>query len=124
MKILHTSDWHVGKLLRGLPRLDEHRAVLGEIADLAVRECVDCVLVTGDLREDRSVLVEAGHAAELLADVPIGGVQDSDGAHGAAHLRIGRSGKRSNGSSASGALVPSVARAPWIAVRSSPSSTS
>ena len=33
MKILHTSDWHVGKTLRGASRLDEHRAVLAEIAD-------------------------------------------------------------------------------------------
>ncbi len=51
MKILHTSDWHVGKLLRGISRLDEHRAVLAEIAELAATEQVDCVLVTGDLFE-------------------------------------------------------------------------
>ena len=29
VKVLHTSDWHVGKLLRGASRIDEHRAVLG-----------------------------------------------------------------------------------------------
>jgi exonuclease SbcD len=51
MRILHTSDWHVGKLLRGRSRLDEHRAVLGEIADVAAREHVDVVLVVGDLFE-------------------------------------------------------------------------
>jgi exonuclease SbcD len=51
MKLLHTSDWHVGKPLRGMSRLDEHRAVLGEIADLAAEEQVDLVLVTGDLFE-------------------------------------------------------------------------
>ena len=30
MKLLHTSDWHVGKTLRGNSRVDEHRAVLAE----------------------------------------------------------------------------------------------
>jgi exonuclease SbcD len=51
VKILHTSDWHVGKQLRGMSRLDEHRAVLAEIAGIARAEQVDIVLVTGDLFE-------------------------------------------------------------------------
>ncbi len=59
MKILHTSDWHVGKLLRGISRLDEHRAVLAEIAELAAGEEVDCVLVTGDLFESAAPLPDA-----------------------------------------------------------------
>ncbi len=32
MKFLHTSDWHMGKVLKGHNRLDEQRAVLSEIA--------------------------------------------------------------------------------------------
>lgn len=51
MKLLHTSDWHVGKVLKGVPRLDEQRAVLGGIVDLARREAVDLVVVAGDLYE-------------------------------------------------------------------------
>ena len=51
MKLLHTSDWHVGKILKGVPRLDEQRAVLGGIVDLARRETVDLVVVAGDLYE-------------------------------------------------------------------------
>jgi DNA repair protein SbcD/Mre11 len=35
MRILHTSDWHVGRTIRGRSRADEHRAVLAEIAGLA-----------------------------------------------------------------------------------------
>ena len=27
MKLLHTSDWHVGKTLKGRSRLDEQKAV-------------------------------------------------------------------------------------------------
>jgi len=59
VRILHTSDWHVGKLLRGISRLDEHRAVLAEIVDLARAEPVDCVLVTGDLFDSAAPLPEA-----------------------------------------------------------------
>jgi exonuclease SbcD len=59
VRILHTSDWHVGKLLRGQSRLDEHRAVLTEIAEVAAREKVDLVLVVGDLFESSAPTPEA-----------------------------------------------------------------
>lgn len=49
MKLLHTSDWHVGKAIRGSSRAEEHRAVLGEIATIAEEEQVDLVIVAGDL---------------------------------------------------------------------------
>ena len=49
MKLLHTSDWHVGKAIRGASRADEHRAVLDEIAAIAAAEDVDLVVVAGDL---------------------------------------------------------------------------
>ena len=49
MKILHTSDWHVGKTLARRSRLDEAREVLTEIVDIAEREAVDAVLVCGDV---------------------------------------------------------------------------
>lgn len=51
MRLLHTSDWHVGKLIRGRSRADEHRDVLAEIAQIAGDEAVDLVLVAGDLFE-------------------------------------------------------------------------
>lgn len=51
MRLLHTSDWHVGKLMRGASRADEHRAVLAEMATVAADESVDLVLVAGDLFE-------------------------------------------------------------------------
>jgi DNA repair protein SbcD/Mre11 len=49
MRVLHTSDWHVGKALRGRSRSAEHEAVLAEIADVATRDAVDLVIVAGDL---------------------------------------------------------------------------
>ena len=59
MRILHTSDWHVGKTIRGLSRLDEHRRVLGEIASVARDRGVDLVLVAGDLYESAAPSAEA-----------------------------------------------------------------
>ena len=53
MKFLHTSDWHVGRTIRNRSRLDEHKAVFGEIVDIARREQVDAVLVTGDVFHER-----------------------------------------------------------------------
>jgi DNA repair protein SbcD/Mre11 len=49
MRFLHTSDWHVGRTLRGHSRLEEQEAVLTEIVDIAIREKIDCLLLTGDL---------------------------------------------------------------------------
>ena len=48
MKILHTSDWHVGRTIRGRSRAVEHEEVLAEIVTLAGEHDVDLVLVAGD----------------------------------------------------------------------------
>ncbi|GAB1452417.1 exonuclease SbcCD subunit D [Draconibacterium sp.] len=49
MKILHTSDWHLGKRLENFSRMEEQQAVLTEICEIADSEKVDAVLVAGDL---------------------------------------------------------------------------
>jgi exonuclease SbcD len=49
VKILHTSDWHVGKVLKGQSRVDEQIAVLADIVKVAEAEKPDLVLVAGDL---------------------------------------------------------------------------
>ncbi len=49
MKILHTSDWHLGKRLDDFQRFEEQKAVMNEICEIADREQVDAVLVAGDL---------------------------------------------------------------------------
>jgi exonuclease SbcD len=59
MKLLHTSDWHVGKTIRGISRADEHRAVLKEIAGIAEREEVDLIVVAGDLFETAAPTAES-----------------------------------------------------------------
>lgn len=54
MRLLHTSDWHVGRTFHGRDLLAEQEAVLGGLADLVSDEKVDVVLVSGDLF-DRAV---------------------------------------------------------------------
>jgi exonuclease SbcD len=49
VKILHTSDWHLGKRLDRFDRLDEQREAMEEICQIADEEQVDVVLVAGDL---------------------------------------------------------------------------
>ncbi len=49
MKILHTSDWHLGKKLEKISRLPEQELVLKEICEIADKEDVDAVVIAGDL---------------------------------------------------------------------------
>jgi DNA repair protein SbcD/Mre11 len=49
MRILHTSDWHVGRKLGRHDRTQEMRAALEEIATIADERAVDLVLVSGDV---------------------------------------------------------------------------
>jgi exonuclease SbcD len=49
MRILHTSDWHVGKVLKGRNRHDEHIRVLAQVVEIAQAERPDLVIVAGDL---------------------------------------------------------------------------
>ena len=85
MRFLHTSDWHVGRTLRGRSRLEEHEAIRTEVLDIAVRERTDCVLLTGDLFDSQVPSPDSERLvynlfAELLARgiaaVVIGGNHD------------------------------------------------
>ena len=49
MKIVHTSDWHAGRVWKNISRLDELEACLNHMADYMERESVDLLLVTGDV---------------------------------------------------------------------------
>lgn len=59
MRVLHTSDWHVGKRLGRHDRMDEHRAALAAVERLADEHEVDLVLVSGDLFDRPMPPVEA-----------------------------------------------------------------
>ncbi|HEX9774795.1 MAG TPA: exonuclease subunit SbcD [Actinomycetota bacterium] len=86
MRFLHTSDWHVGKTLRGRDRSDEHRAVLAEIAGIARDRAVDLVIVAGDLFDSAAPTPEAERIvyralldlAEVAPVLVVSGNHDND----------------------------------------------
>lgn len=49
MKILHTSDWHLGKRLEGKSRLAEQEEALDSLIDAAANVHADVVAVAGDI---------------------------------------------------------------------------
>jgi exonuclease SbcD len=49
MKLLQTSDRHLGKYLNSFSRYPEQQEVLLEICEIADREKVNAVLIAGDL---------------------------------------------------------------------------
>ncbi len=63
MRLLHTSDWHLGKVLKGVDRLPEQRAVLAEIVGIAADEGVDLVVVAGDVFESAAPAPDAQQLA-------------------------------------------------------------
>ena len=70
MKLLHTGDWHVGKVLRGMPRGEEHERVLADLVRVARNEAVDVVGVAGDLFESAAPTPEAQRIAwQTLLDL-------------------------------------------------------
>lgn len=86
IRLLHTSDWHLGRTIRNRPRTEEFGAVLDEVVRIAVDERVDGVLVAGDLYDSRAPTPEADavlvetlvhlHEAAIPV-VAIGGNHDS-----------------------------------------------
>lgn len=61
MRVLHTSDWHVGRTFHGRDLLSDQESVLSALVDLVVDERVDVVVLSGDLY-DRAV--PSGEAVE------------------------------------------------------------
>ncbi len=49
MRLLHTSDWHLGQHFYGKSRADEHRAFLDWLQQQAEQHRVDAIIVAGDL---------------------------------------------------------------------------
>jgi exonuclease SbcD len=54
MRLLHTSDWHIGRTLHGTDLLAEQEAVLSGLTAVVAAESVDLVVVAGDIY-DRAV---------------------------------------------------------------------
>ncbi|WFE19492.1 exonuclease SbcCD subunit D [Solwaraspora sp. WMMD937] len=89
MRVLHTSDWHVGKVLKGQARLPEQIQVLARVVEIARAERPDLVIVAGDLYDTsapgpdatrvvtRALTALRGTGADVVA---IGGNHDNGAA--------------------------------------------
>ena len=66
MRILHTSDWHIGRHFHNVSLLEDQAVVLDQIIAIAEDRQVDVILVAGDLY-DRSV--PPASAVALLDDI-------------------------------------------------------
>ncbi len=63
MKILHTGDWHIGKVINDFSMLDDQKYILESFFDVIRLEQPDVIIITGDVY-DRSVPPK--EAVELL----------------------------------------------------------
>lgn len=67
VRVLHTSDWHLGVTVRGESRAGDHDAVIAEIVGIAQRAEPDVILHTGDLFDGhRPPMHEFGRAIRAL----------------------------------------------------------
>ncbi len=75
MRILHTSDWHLGRVLHEFPLLEDQRQVLGQVIAHCAAEPFDALLVAGDvfdrsLASEEAVLLWSGFLRDLRAACP------------------------------------------------------
>lgn len=49
MRILHTSDWHLGKTLDGYSRLEEQNKFIDELINISDSKNVDMIIIAGDI---------------------------------------------------------------------------
>ncbi len=95
MRLLHTSDWHLGHMLRGeVAREDEHLAFVRWLLEACARETPDVLLITGDIFDSATptaasertwfdFLAAARRACPVMDIVAIAGNHDSPARLGA-----------------------------------------
>lgn len=66
MRIVHSSDWHLGRSLKGNSLIEPQRVFLTELGRLAEQSDIDAILVAGDIY-DRAI--PPTEAVSLLAEV-------------------------------------------------------
>ena len=65
MRILHTSDWHLGRSLHGQSLLEGQAAFVDFLVDVVRTQSVDVVLVAGDLYDRAILKLDEKQIAEL-----------------------------------------------------------
>ena len=49
MKIIHTSDWHLGQNFFGYDRSEDHESMIAQLIDLIHAEEPDALVIAGDI---------------------------------------------------------------------------
>ncbi|MBO8196244.1 exonuclease SbcCD subunit D [Streptomyces oryzae] len=93
MRLLHTSDWHLGRSFHRVSLLDAQRAFLDHLVATVEERAVDAVLVSGDIY-DRAVPSLAAvemfdHALHRLAELSVPTVMISGNHDSARRLGVG-----------------------------------
>ena len=76
MKLLHTSDWHLGMLINGVDISEDQRFFINQIRQIVREKKIDAVLLTGDVFDRANV---SGDAIKLYDDA-VTGLCAGDGA--------------------------------------------
>lgn len=125
MRLLHTSDWHLGQSLHQYDRTYEHERFLDWLLDILVAESVDVLLIAGDVFDSSNpsataqsllyrFLTEAHRRVQHLNIVMTAGNHDSPGRLEApspflsmfdAHV-VGQVGRSDNGNSLERLVLP------------------
>jgi exonuclease SbcD len=95
MRLLHTSDWHLGHTLKDVPRDHEHAAFLAWLLEACAREEPDVLVITGDVFDSGTppasaermwfeLLAAARRARPAMDIIAIAGNHDSPARLGAA----------------------------------------
>lgn len=66
MKIIHTGDWHIGKIVNEFSMIDDQKYILNSLVELIKKEKPDALVIAGDVY-DRSI--PPIEAVELLNDI-------------------------------------------------------
>ncbi len=74
MRILHTSDWHLGKTLEQYSRLEEQEEFLEEFIEIVENNNIDLVLIAGDIYDNGNPPAKAEKMFySTLKDITSGG---------------------------------------------------
>ena len=88
MKILHTSDWHLGQNFIGKSRIEEHEAFLSWLLKTIKEKQIEVLLVSGDIFDTGTpsnyalelyynFLKELSHIKTLITTIITAGNHDS-----------------------------------------------
>lgn len=94
MKMIHTADWHLGKVLNGQSFLEDQSFILDEFIKKVEKECPDVVIIAGDIFDTtmpnkRAITLMEKTIAQINIEMGIPTVIINGNHDGKARLRYG-----------------------------------